>query len=269
MNIANNTVVTLGDRLERLQAYDVTPEQVFIAPRGASVNTVQLNTDVESPTRASIVGDAILAFVSGMSPQNQADIQHAYLFASLVANKKYPRDEQSKEWYQQFLQVMQDCGWNILSKYYDSVSASAKSFKVDQLALKILGSAVAAAAVPGPTSALMLKVAGDALAALQTSEQPLQVFDRNTKESGTGGVGVASCLETAQGEVIMAMGVVRFIKRANQTKVLFVDWDASSVDLYRGECQMVMVPSITARTRNTVLTKLGDRAQTKIEEYEI
>lgn len=269
MNVESNAVVTLVDRLERLSAYDVAVDEVFIAPRGLSVNAPRLVAEVQAPTRASIVGDAILAFVSGMSPQNQADVQHAYLFASLVANKKYPRDEQSKEWYQQFLQVMQDCGWNILSRYYDSVSASGKSFKVDQLALKILGSAVAAAAVPGPTSVLMLKVAGDAIAALQTSDKPLQVFDRNTAESGTGGVGVASCLETPQGEVIMALGVVRFIKRANQTRVLFIDWDASKVDLYRGECQMVMVPSITARTRNMILDKLGDRAQSKIEEYEI
>lgn len=268
MNIESNPVITLSDRLERLKAYDVMPD-VVIASRGLTLKSAALSSEIEKPDRASIVGDGILAFVSVMSEQNQTDVQHAYLFASLVANKKYPRDEQGKEWYQLFLQVMQDCGWAILKKYYDTVAASGKSFKMDQLALKILASAVAAAAVPGPTSVLMLKVAGDAIAALQASDKPLQVFDQNIKESGTGGFGVAACHETQHGEVIMALGAVRFVKRTNQTKVLFVDWDSSSVDLYRGECHMTMVPAIVSRTRDTVIARLGDRAQKKIEEYEI
>ncbi|MBT2339265.1 MULTISPECIES: hypothetical protein [Pseudomonas] len=269
MNVKFDSIVTLTDRLGRLKAYDVTPDDVVITPRAFMVDPVGFDPVVEKPDRASVVGEAILSFVSGMTAQNQADIQHSYLFASLVANKQFPRDEQGKEWYQLFLQVMQDCGWTILQKYYDTVAASGKSFKMDQLVLKILGSAVAAAAVPGPTSVLMLKVAGDAIAALQGSEKPLRVFDQNIQESGTGGFGVATCHETPHGEVMLALGSVRFIKRTHQTKVLFVDWDSSSVDLYRGECHMTLVPAIINRTRDTILTRLGDRAQKKIDEYEI
>ncbi len=217
MSAQANPVVTLSDRLERLNAYDVTADNIVIAPRALSIGIEPLNGDIEQPGRASIVGDGIVSFVSGMSEQNKTDIQHTYLFASLVANKKYPRDEQGKEWYQLFLQVMQDSGWTILQKYYDTVAASGKSFKMDQLALKVLGSAVAAAAVPGPTSALMLKVAGDALAALAASDKPLQVFDQNIKDSGTGGFGVATCNESQHGEVIMALGCVRFIVSAPRT----------------------------------------------------
>ncbi|SDA93062.1 hypothetical protein SAMN03159443_04941 [Pseudomonas sp. NFACC15-1] len=269
MNVKYDSVVTLSDRLERLSAYDVEPEAFELSPRTFIVRPDETADSPEKPDRASIVGDGILAFVSGMSEQNQADIQHSYLFASLVANKRYPRDEQGKEWYQLFLQVMQDCGWTILQKYYDAVAASGKSFKMDQLVLKILGSAVTAAAVPGPSSLLMLKVASDAIAALQSRDRPLRVFDQNIQESGTGGFGVAACHETPQGEVIMALGAVRFIKRTNQTQVLFVNWDSSSVDLYRGESHMTMVPSVINRTRATIIEKLGDRAQKKIEAYEL
>lgn len=67
----------------------------------------------------------------------------------------------------------------------------------------------------------------------------------------------------------MALGAVRFIKRTNQTKVLFVDWDSSSVDLYRGECHMTMVPTIISATREMIVAKLGERAKQKIDEYEI
>jgi len=269
MNAKFDSVITLADRLERLNSYDISPDDVIVSPRIARYKTAGFDNEIEKPDRASIVGDAIMSFVSGMTAQNQADIQHSYLFASLVASKKYPRDDEGEEWYKTFLDVMQSCGWTILRHYHDKVAASGKSFKMDQLVLKILGSAVAAAAVPGPTSLLMLKVAGDAIAALQTNDKSLRLFDQNIQESGTGGFGVASCHETPHGEILMALGAVRFLKRTNQTKVLFVDWDSSSVDLYRGECHMTMVPTIINATREMIVAKLGERAKQKIDEYEI
>ncbi|WP_434572642.1 hypothetical protein [Pseudomonas sp. Z3-6] len=269
MSIKYDSVLTLADRVNRLKSYDVSPDDFEIISQAPVVRSAQFVEQTEKPDRASIVGDSILAFVSGMSEQNQADIQHSYLFASLVANKAFPHDHQGKEWYHLFLQVMQDCGWVILKKYYDTVKASGKSFTMDELVLQILGSAVAAAAIPGPTSVLMLKVAGDAIAALQGRDKPLRVFDQNLQESGAGGFGVATCHETPDGEVILALGAVRFIKRSNQTQVLFVNWDSSSVDLYRGESHMTMVPSIINRTRDIIIERLGDRAQKKIEAYEL
>lgn len=259
-----NEVVTVAERLERLAEYDVSPP--MSNPRKFSGLA---SSEVEAPDRASVVGDAILAFVSGMSDQNRADVLNTYLFASLAANKKYPGDNQGKEWYQTFLQVMQDAGWIVLKKYYDSTSASGKSFKMDQLALTILGSALAAAAIPGPTSVLLMKVATDTIASLQATGKPLQVFDQNIKEKGNGGFAVGSCLETDDKEVILTLGAVRFINKSNQTKVLFVNWDGSSVDLYRGESNMTMVPSIIDKTRDIIAGKLGDRAVKQISEWEI
>lgn len=269
MTIKADAVVTLSDRVERLQAYDISTDAVRIAPRVLLDNYTVLNSDIEKPDRASVVGDGVLAFVSGMSEQNQADVQHSYLFASLVASKQFPRDDQGKEWYGKFLEVMQTCGWVIVRKYYDSVAASGKSFKMDQLVLSILGSAATAAAIPGPTSLLMLEVARNAISKLEARDRPLRLFEQNIKESGSGGFSVSACHETPQGEVLMAMGAVRFIQRTNQTQVLFVNWDSSSVDLYRGESHMAMVPTLINLTRATILGKLGVRAVTKIEEYEI
>ncbi|PMQ13807.1 hypothetical protein PseAD21_02585 [Pseudomonas sp. AD21] len=259
-----NTVLSIAERLERLNNYNITADQVVLAPRSFSGVTA---FDVEQPDQAAIVGEAIIAFVSGMSEQNQADVRNTYLFATLVANQEHPLESQGKEWYKTFLTVMQDCGWAILKGYYDSTQASGKSFTMDQLALTILGSAAAAAALPGPTSALLLKVATDAMASLQNSEKPLQVFDKNVKNKANGGFAVGSCIETPDKEVILTMGAVRFINRVNQTKVLFVNWDSSSVDLYKGESHMTMVPFIIAKTRDLISGALGDRAVTNVSRW--
>ena len=134
--------------------------------------------------------------------------------------------------------------------------------------LEILGSVIAGVAVPGPTTALMLKVAGDAIAALQKRDTALTVYERNLLNNGVGGVTAAACTEV-NGEAIMAMGAVRFLRRNTSTKVLFVDVDVRNVKLYRGETVFAKNTLVADAARDTIRKKLGLNAVSKIEEYEI
>ncbi|MFH4134713.1 hypothetical protein WAI79_20090, partial [Acinetobacter baumannii] len=64
---------------------------------------------------------------------------------------------------------------------------------MDEVGLETLGSAVAAAALPGPASLLMLKVAADAIAALKDKKEPLRLFESQTKNHRGGSFRIASC----------------------------------------------------------------------------
>ncbi|WP_420652424.1 hypothetical protein, partial [Mesorhizobium japonicum] len=60
---------------------------------------------------------------------------------------------------------------------------------MDKLVLEILGSVLANVALPGPTSVLMLKVAGDAISALQKRDTAaLTAYERNLLDHGVGGI---------------------------------------------------------------------------------
>jgi hypothetical protein len=223
---------------------------------------------VEAPTKGSIVGEGILSFSGGLSDQNRSDAQNAFLFASLVANKKYPLEHQGQEWYLLFREVMTNAGWTPVSKYYSNLEVAGTSVRMDKLVLEILGSVIAGVAVPGPTTALMLKVAGDAIAALQKRDTALTVYERNLLNNGVGGVTAAACTEV-NGEAIMAMGAVRFLRRNTSTKVLFVDVDVRNVKLYRGETVFAKNTLVADAARDTIRKKLGLNAVSKIEEYDI
>lgn len=223
---------------------------------------------IEEPGKGSIVGEGILSFTGNLSEQNREDVQHAFLFATLVANKKYPYEYQGKEWYYLFLQVMTDAGWLPTSKYYNDMNIGGNTVRMDQLVLEILGSVVAGLAVPGSASVLMLKVAGDAITALKKRETALTLYERNMLEHGVGGMAAGTCTEI-NGEVTMALGTVRFIRKNTAKQVLFMDWDSREVKLYRGDSVFRKVPSIVEQTRDTIRVKLGLNAKTKIEDYEI
>jgi hypothetical protein len=249
----------LATCLERLESYDIFPA---VAPRSSAYSAA------EPPPKAAIVGEGILSFTGNLSAQNQEDVQHAFLFATLVANKQFPLESQGREWYYKFVEVMTHAGWVPTQRFYDDLSVGGNTVRLDQLVLEILGSIVAGVALGGATSALLLKVAGSAISALQKKEKALTLFEKNLLEHGAGGMAAGTCTEI-DGEVTLLVGTVRFIRRSSSTQVLFVDWDSREVKLYKGESVFRKVSSIVEQTRGTIIAKLGSHAVSKIEEYEI
>lgn len=264
--IVNNQVIVeryIATCVENINAYDLD-KTIYAQPRRFAV----AGTVVEEPSKAAIVGEGVLAFTSDLTGDNKSDAQNAFLFATLVANKKYPAEDQGKEWYQLFRQVMTDSGWTPVSKYYNDLHIGGNTVRMDKLVLEILGSVIAGIALPGTSTALMLKVAGDAVAALQKRDTALTLYERNLLDNGVGGMSAAACTEVA-GEAIMAVGAVRFKRKNTSTKVLFVDVDIRNVNLYRGETVFAKNTLVADATREAIKNKLGPRAAEKIDEYEI
>jgi hypothetical protein len=127
---------------------------------------------------------------------------------------------------------------------------------MDKLVLEILGSVVAGVALPGPASALMIKVAGDAIAALQKRDTAaLTVYERNLLEHGVGGISAGACVEV-EGEAMMAVGAVRFQRKNSSTQVMFVDVDVRNVNLYRGETVFAKNTLVAEGVRESIKSKL-------------
>ncbi|WP_339546594.1 hypothetical protein [Pseudomonas sp. RA_35y_Pfl2_P32] len=247
--------------VERIRRYELADSSTLRA-RGFT------SPEVEAPEKGAIVGEGILSFTGNLSEQNRDDVMHAFLFATLVANKAFPREEQGKEWYYKFVEAMMDAGWMFTQKFYNDINVGGNSVRMDQLVLEILGGVVAGTTLPGSTSALMLKVAGSAISALKKRETALTLYERNVLEHGVGGTAAGTCTEI-NGEVTLALGTVRFIRKNTSAQVLFADWDTRDVKLYRGESVFRKVSSIVEQTRDEILRKLGGNAKTKIANYEI
>ncbi|MBP5957440.1 hypothetical protein ICA16_17340 [Pseudomonas anatoliensis] len=258
---------TFVDRcLKEIQQYDVS-EMPAIRSRSFA-SGIAAGDAVVVPDKGSVVGEGILSFTGNLSDVNRTDAQNAFLFASLAANKRYPREDQGQEWYLLFRNVMEAAGWTSIRKYYNDLEVGGTSVRMDKLVLEILGSVLSGVALPGPTSALMLKVATDAIAALSKRETALTLYERNLLNNGVGGISTGACTEV-NGVPLMAVGAVRFLRRNTSDKVLFVDVDVRNVKMYRGETVFEKNTDTANATRDYIRTKLGLNALSKIEEFEI
>ncbi len=258
--VASNNYVAAC--VKSLQDYDLG-EPLIIGSRAFAMQ----GDEVEAPTKGSIVGEGLISFSGNLSGVNRSDAQNAFLYATLVANKQYPLDSQGVEWYTLFRQVMTEAGWAPTSKYYNGLDVGGTSVRMDKLVLEILGSVIAGVALPGPTTALMLKVAGDAIAALQKRDTALTVYERNLLQHGVGGVTAGACTEV-NGVTVFAIGAVRFERKNTSTKVLFVDVDIRNVSLYSAQTTFEKNDFLAAAARDVIAQKLIKHLTKKLD-YDI
>ncbi|WP_397450115.1 hypothetical protein [Pseudomonas sp. NA-150] len=223
----------------------------------------------KEPQSAAVAGGTLFGFTEGLSRQNKEDVDNSFLFATLVANKAFNPETETQLWYGKFNQVLSTAGWLSFEWRYGKYRATQRRFSMDQVGLEILGSVIAAAALPGPASLAMLKVAGDAVAALKKSEKPWRMFDQQTKTHQGGSFRVGACSEFKDGTVYVALGAVNFRAKSAVTNVLFWEWNDAEVDTYRGESNMVLNEGIYSGVRDLIRQKLGSNSQTGIMEFEI
>ncbi|WP_367255672.1 hypothetical protein [Pseudomonas sp. stari2] len=190
---------------------------------------------------AAIMGTGIAGFDESMSKRSKRIVKNTYMYADLVSLLKYPSASQKEQRYNEFMRLMKLSGWFAFSQPYNRYKATSTKLTMDNIALSIINTALTAAVGQGAAVLKVLKdVADTTMDALKDVPQALTVFERNTKKAEGGNFCMSSALEDKDGTITMAIAAVQYMAAAQPTKVLFVEWTASSVDIYNGSAIMTM-----------------------------
>ncbi|WP_354675700.1 hypothetical protein N027_22695 [Pseudomonas syringae USA007] len=267
------TPMSTTDNLDYLAACELAdcspPFAAYAAARNAPSRLVGGDAKDAVGATAAVVAGGLIAFAEGVSRLNKDDVMDSFLFATLVANKAFNAETEGDQWYDKFNEVLSRIGWLSTHWNYSRYSAAQQRFTMDEVGLEILGSAIAAAALPGPASLLMLKVAADAVATLSAKKEPLRLFESQTKAHRGGSFRIASCIELEDGTVNLAMGAVTFQTDSEVTNVLFWEWQDTNVKTWKGEDNLVLNTGLYARHRELIQQRLGDSAKSAIDAFEI
>jgi len=222
-----------------------------------------------SLSSAAVVESSLLAFGAGMSAQSRQDAKNSYLFATLVANKRHNQLTLSEAWFDYFLEAMSDCGWSVAQRTYDKESNSGHSLKLGNIVVKAVQVAAGSLLHGGPIVQALGQLAESAIAGLGANEQALTLFEHSLHRKSNVMVGVASCIETRDGEVVMALGAIQRNVRREDLDTLLFDWDSDTSATYRSTAALSFNSQVYARTRDLIQERLGDRAVSRIMDYEI
>lgn len=226
-------------------------------------------TDPLNISAAAVVESSLMAFGAGMSLQNRTDAKNSFLFATLVANKRFDQNTLSESWFTTFLQVMADCGWLVAHRTYEKESNAGQSLTLANVAVKAVKFAASGLLQGAPVAQALGLLAQQAVDGLAKDEQALTLFNRNLYSRDNVVVGVASCIETAAGEVVMALGAVQRKVRREDLDVLVFDWDSNTSDTYKSTVALSFNGQVYGAVRATIEQRLGDRAVVRIMDYAI
>ncbi|RON15161.1 hypothetical protein [Pseudomonas frederiksbergensis] len=199
-----------------------------IQPRSAG-SAVELPIDRDE-LNAAIMGSGIVGFLEGMTRRNKRIVKNTYAYADIASRVLF---SEKVARYECFKKLMFATGWTQYLGAFTQYKSSTSKLTMDNVALDIVHSAIGG--VAGPAGSALKVVAGKTIEALKKQPDAVKLFERHAIEASGANFGISVCKQDDDAEVTMAVGTVRYDTSANNTKVIFVEWNSSDVEIYQGK----------------------------------
>jgi len=202
-----------------------TPARVSSADEAAVLGGVKESGE------AYVIDNVLVSMFTGVSSENKEIILDIIQYATSKA-KGTPK---SLERYEVLINAMRTCGLAVRSGRYGHYQAADSRLTMDKLGLNILASLISSATVGPLTGKLLLELASKALDNLKSQDKPLKLFQRASKPFDDVNYAVMSCVENAEGDVMLAAAIVSIDVSVSATNVLFWEFNGASAKIERGE----------------------------------
>lgn len=214
---------------------------------------------------AILVEGNLLACGAGMSAQSRHDVKNAFHFATLVADKAFDAEKQSRQWYDKFVDVMRDLGFTIPRRSFELETSAELSVTIGAIAIRAIGAA-GNAMLGGTVLGDLAKTAFDKLT---TVENDAKVLDHKRKNKARGMVGLAACIETENNDVVMVVSCIQASAPQLDDDVLGIQWKLNKSRYYAGTAVLTLNNFVYDKVRETVENKLGVRSVENVLQYDI
>ncbi|HXT68427.1 MAG TPA: hypothetical protein VN700_01625 [Vicinamibacterales bacterium] len=218
---------------------------------------------VEDGSAAYVDAGSTMSFVGGVPAVKQQDVLNSTLLAQLAANKKFDRETQTEQWYGFYRQVLENVGWVVQSFSFTRYDESGATLRLDKSALAII------AAVASGNELLALQATLKALENSDPDSKQVTLFDVNGSKGENGNFQLSTASTDPNGNVQMALGAFYFKATEHVGRFLFFSWKTKSINLYFGAQSVLLNEQIYATVRQSVIDKLGDKAQQFVADLDI
>ncbi|MFG1478829.1 hypothetical protein V5F53_09180 [Xanthobacter sp. V4C-4] len=226
----------------------------------ASSYAFRLNDSEQS---AQVNAGSLTSFTEKLSGQNKADVQNSTLFAQLAANKAFDRTLQAMDWYKKYTEVLGIIGWNQPAFAFDTYKSGGTTVRLDEAVLGIL------AAIATANEVAMVKATMVGLEGLKDDSKQMLIWDSNANSGSNGNFQIFPVDALPNGDVVMVLDGMQFTASSSHYRFLWWTWNSNSIQIQRAANKFVLNESVYARVRQSIIDKLGDRAEQLVAEIEI
>lgn len=130
---------------------------------------------------------SIVAFAPGVPARMQADVLHGFLLAQLNADQMADRETETKNWYENYRDVLENVGWKLREFRFQAFEPSVDPVDLRELLLDAIGS------ITGGTELDAIEKTIRRLAKLPATDARTMLFDFSSHGSNRGNMQVISC----------------------------------------------------------------------------
>jgi hypothetical protein len=217
---------------------------------------------IDGAEQSFVNAKSLISFVSAVSEQRRNDVLNSVLLAQLAANKKFPGDEQTIDWYKEFVRVLNNLGWAIEAAEFSNFTSAGTVFEVENAIIDILTVAFGSAFIP-----IILKTLS-AIKGLSDGNGRITAFEKNTHSLSKGAFQIGLANET-NGSVSLDIGTFLLTSSNEIKRILFFKSTEDKTSLDYCSRKGVLNDDVYATIRDAVETKLGTKATDFIAEIDL
>jgi len=244
-----------------INSIELAPPKFKLQPSAQSRNTSDLPPD--NKKQGYVVAGGLTAFTENVKGQAKQDILDATLFAQRAANNMYDRDNDTENWYKNYINVLSNIGFTLQGFNFHKYQAKGGSLVMSEAVLEIL----AAIATEGQSAVIQATM--DVVRDLDSSDQRIELFYAQSSSYTTGNFQVYPCDQSSSGDVSLALGGFYFHTDVMRANFLFFSFGASNSYIYDGAQKAVLNSAVYSQLRSSISAKLGDTALELVASIDI
>jgi len=247
--------ITLEQRLSFLNALELPP-----APPAGEKKAPVSQDEMHKP--ACVDAGQIVAFAKDVSAKEQADILNSCLLAQLAASKKFSREEDIKNWYNFYSDVLTHCGWTMGGTVFDEYKSSSQSFGIDTFMIDLLRAMASGNLFETAQKAIVF------LRSLKDNDPRSRIFSHSSHSGKNGNFQLSTCFHDSN-VLMMSLGCSYFSASNESESIFFLSFESSNSHIYSSKQNIMLNLDVYDAIRDFVIAKLADRAQQYIQDLEI
>ncbi|WDY57448.1 hypothetical protein [Pseudomonas sp. PSKL.D1] len=202
----------------------------------------------------------VFLFQDHMSEASKNAAKECHVFANQAATAEYHPKKQTAEWFDMYIQVMQQCGW--LPINYELSQISDSNMKLDLSNLVGKGLQAAIGFISGNGAAGALDLGKSIISTLANSEEAVEILNRKSHEEDRTGLSLAKCDESASGEVVMLLSAIQTDAEPDKdANYLLFKWSSSGTSNYTGSAALSLHRSLYEANRDVLISRVHGNAR--------
>ena len=224
-----------------------------MSSRLAFVRSLKLSKSLrlDSPA-AKVLAGSLASFTSGLSGQQMDDVQNSTFLAQLAANKKFPDQKDTTEWYNFYSGVLSHLGWIMQDLAFDEYKSHQASFKLSEVTLELLSALI------GDDEELLTVVKGT-LDSFAKSREGLTLFKANSASERYGRFQVHPCTVT-NGQVSFSSIFAYFEANQVSENYFFSTYNSEDITLNMAAQVLTLDEELYGNVRQAVIDSLEKNA---------